>query len=273
MWQWLVEMILRLFGIEPDKVSIKGRVSMPLFYPKDGGGVCMTWDYLNKTEHQQDVCRWWIKHLTADGETPAIAFLLSPPQEAGTIFLPWPTVHEANLELATQAIKKCVDDGIAVFPVLYTDDKAPWWYDIRKVCWSQVHESIGKHVNGYILSIETNEVAQSVGQIQDCIAAMEEQMPGVEYYGVHLQWNKTGRYRWLGGDSTPFNANLILAETSWHPRDGDKAGFEKLKAETQAIIANNPNTKICLHEYNWSNSTINEAQRAMLRELDLWGQG
>jgi len=275
MWKRFVNWLRSLFGNKPDRVKIKGRVCMPLFYPRDGGGVRMTWDYLNKSSQEQDECRWWIKHYTIEGETPAIAFLLTPPNEAGMIFNPWPTIDKDALETARYAIEKCVKDGIAVFPVLYTDDKPPWWYDIpiNMDAWWHVHEAIGKHVNGYMLSIETNEQARDVGQIQDCIQAMREAMPDVDYYSTHLQWTGKGAYRWLGGDTTPTNANLILVETSWPPQSGDKMGYEMLKNEVIAIAVNNPNTHICLHEYNWSCSKVNEAQRNMLRNMNLWGVG
>jgi len=279
--QWLVDLFTALwqaiFG-KPDRVKIRGRVCMPLAYIKLDGTAGLTWDYLNKWPDDRRQMRAYIKSVTLPGETPAVTFLLSPPNEAGWIFKPWPQIHEPNLDTARELIKELTDDGIAVFPTLYTDDKAPWWYDIRKVsCWARVHEVMGKHVNGYILSIETNEQANDVGQLQDCIAAMETAMPGVEYYGVHLQWNgksHKSNYRWLGGDSTPFNANLVLAECSWHPGNGDKQGFEKMKAEVQAMIANETTAKLCLHEYNLNPAgTIMPAQRAMLRELDLWGVG
>ena len=274
MWKRFFEWLCQLFG-KSERVKIKGAVCMPLFYPRDGGGHRGTWDYLNKSLKEQDECRWWIKHLTAEGETPAIAFLLTPPHQAGNIFTPWPYVNDDNIEYAREAIEKCVEDGIAVFPVLYTDDLPPWWYSIGDeiTYWPHVHGVIGKHVNGYILSIETNEQARDVGTIQECIAMMESAMPDMDYYGVHMAWMGKGRYRWMGGDTTPFNANLILAETSWHPKDGDRAGVDKCKKEVQAIIANNPGVKICLHEYNWNCGAIHERQRAMLRTLGLWGVG
>ncbi len=280
--QWLIDLFVALwqaiFG-KPDRVSIKGRVCMPLCYIRVDGRMGMTWDYLNKASGDQEQMRWHQKQIAQDDETPACAFLLSPPQEAGMIFDPWPTVNEANLTAARDAIKALVDDGIAVFACLYTDDKAPWWCDIRANMdpWRRVNEVIGPHVNGYLLSIESNEQARSIGQLQDCIAAMEEAMPGADYYGTHLQWNKKsnlGGYRWLGGASTPFNASLILAECSWNPSAGDKQNFEAMKKEVQAIIANETVAKLCIHEYNLNPAgAVIAAQRTMLRELSPWGVG
>jgi len=291
MWLWIAGSVLAVAGAAagvffmffndpPDKVKIKGRICMPLFYPIDSGGFGHTWNYLSMSENERAACRWWIKHFTAKGETPAITFLLSPPQEAGNIFVPWPVVNKPNLDRAVKIIKEeLVAEGIAPFACPYTDDKPPWWYDIGKVSgsWAEVHSAIGKHINGYILSIEADEQTRLVESLDDCIYEMRQIMPGVDYYGVHLHWHsksKVSSYIWKGGTSTPVEANLILAETSGHPKDGDKVSIDKLRAEARAILAGNPNVKICLHEYNKkANGATANAQRDMLRQLGFWGVG
>jgi len=279
MWDWLIDIWHWLFG-KPDKMRLKDNICMPLFYSGSSGNVLNTWTYLNMSHSGQEQCRRMIKAAARSWETPAITFLLSPSNEAGGIFdEPFPTINESDLEWACEAIEELVEDGIAVFPTLYTDDKLPWWYDARDhmAGWKRVHEVIGKHVNGYMLSIESEEQAASIGELQDRIQVMREVMPGVDYYGTHMHWkgkSKRSSYRWLGGSTTPENANLILAENSWHPNQGDRMGVEKLKIEAQAIIANNSGIKLVMQEYNMNPAgSIAQAQREALRELKPFGVG
>ena len=97
LWAW----ILSLFGGEPKAIKIKGKtLCVPLFYPRQGGGVDGTWNYLSKSPAPQKYCREQVKAVAVRGEQPAITFLLAPSNEAGNIWAPFPNVDAGALAIA-----------------------------------------------------------------------------------------------------------------------------------------------------------------------------
>ncbi len=271
----------------PDRARIRAPVSAPLFTPQQGGpymqSVTSTWGYLAMNPKQRAEQRWWVKRWTLRNETPVMAFILTPANEAGMIFTPWPHINKENLKRACRCIEELVNDGIGVFPTLYVDDKPPWWYQIEAhvETWRRVHDVIGKHVNGYLLSIESNEQTRSVTQLQHCIHIMREAMPGVEYYGTHLQRNaksKVSAYRWTSVQDSPANANVIFAEHSWHPMDGNNRTVTQVMTEARKMkAAVRQGQRLCFNEFNWhvndEPESMYQRQRTALRGLGEWGAG
>jgi len=271
---WLISFLTG----NPRAIQVDGNVIMPLFYIDLNGKIASTWNYLSKSKAEQQHCRNEIKRVAVDGEQPAITFLLSHAGEDGGIWSNFPVINQPNLDTAVDAIKELVNDNIAVFPCLYTDDALPRWWEIWKHVdvWKVIHENIGRYVSGYILSIETNEQVISLAQLQDCIERMKSAMPGAQYYGTHLEYNaKSGNsnYRWAGGNTTPSNANLILVEL-WQPQSGDARGVQGVKILYSDIVAHEPNMKLCIHEYTFNPpGDICRQQREYLRNRNPWGVG
>jgi len=279
----IAEVLRWLFGGKRDKVELKDHIFTSLFFPRPGGPyvngtVDGTWGYLNLTKNQQADCRKYIKANAADGETPAILFLLTPSAEAGMIFNPFPTVDANNLKRATEAIELLVKDGIAVFPTLYTDDQNPVWWDIEhhRIGWSTVHAAIGKHVNGYVLSIEGNERVTTLAKLEACITSMRTHLPGVDYYCAHMQFNSKSTkssYRWNNQATVPKNIDILFVENSWPPQRGDTVGLAKAKSEYLTINGAIPaNIKRVFHEYNINpSSNVYKEQRQFLRDRQPFG--
>ncbi|MFB1502003.1 hypothetical protein [Thiocapsa sp. N5-Cardenillas] len=269
---------MEAFGIEPSAVKLSDRMFAPLFYVTQTGGTAATWDYLNKSADDQRHCRETILNLCHGGETPAIVFLLTPPYEAGNIFTPFPNViNPANLDKAVDAILECLWDGIAVIPCLYTDDKMPWWYEIEKhtETWNCISDRISGYCSGICLSIESNEQTTGVGMLQHKIMQAKVCFDGLPV-GTHLCWKGAGKsgYRWQDTASTPSNADFILVEFSWHPKDGDKKGVSAVQSEMLMIQAALPGRKLLFHEYNMNpGGEIMGAQRELLRSYKPWGVG
>ena len=284
---------------EPSAIKINKPVSMPLFY--DNGGVRSasdsfmqeryfskrnittrgldgTWNYLSKSEAGRKKCREQIKAATKSGEIPAITFLISRNGESGPLGS-FPNVTDDQINQAKELIKELVKDGIAVFPCLYVDDPSgsmPRWTEIEKHApsWARVHNGIGKYVTGYVLSIESNELANNAEQIRGCINVIRVYMPGVDYYGTHLMWGASGRYTWTGGSSTPSNADFILLEAPWHPNQGDAQGLRGIQNLYNNVKPRVGGLRLIWHEYNLNpGGTIIQQQREWLKTKDEWGVG
>lgn len=273
LWNWFLSL---LGGGGNSPVKIGDHCYMPLFYRNLTGAIDMTWNYLSKSDPEKLHLRNHIKANAASGETPAIAFCLTPQNINGRLVDDkMLAVTDGMLGYLTAKCKELVQDGIAVFPCLYVDDLVPRWWQIENHVgiWKRIHGRISKYVTGYILSIESNEYANNVEQLRGCIAVMRAAMPGVDYYGTHLQFRaNNGRYQWQGGASTPSNANIILVEYSWNPHKGDVAGVAGLHKEFAAIMAAEPVLKMVHHEFNVNfDSAIGKAQTEMLRERGAWG--
>jgi hypothetical protein len=278
---WFVKYILFgwLWGNDDDdagKVEIGAHVFMPLFV-RVTSGLIATWEYMARPDSERKQIRDYIKANAAPGETPAITFCLTPWNVNGhTIPDNMSDVNGFALGVIRAMCKELVQDGIAVFLTLYVDDAAPRWMNIKdhRAVWKKVHKEVKDLVSGAILSIESNEHAIFKADIEKCIAVMQEIMPGFDYYGTHLQWGASGRYRWTGGSSTPSNANIILAENTWDPQRGDAAGVSKIRSEWQSIRASEQRVKLVAHEYNLNaGGTTEKAQRAELRAQGIWGIG
>ena len=277
----ILSWILGLFGGEPKAIKVSGKLLfMPLFMPDSDGKTLSTWPYLSMPYGQQKRVRGRIKGMAKFVEQPAIALLLNPNNEAGHIWNEFPNVHKENLATAAQALRELVEDGIAVFATLYNDDPSgsmPRWWEIEKypAAWSEINKAIGSYVTGYILSIETNERCESVGQLQHCIYLMSIAMPGVELYGTHLQWKAAGAgYRWCDKGSTPYNAQIILAENSWQPQRGDAAGLAGVQREYGEIARAVDMGKVVMHEYGLNMSgKVFQTQRDWLRDQNVKGIG
>ena len=216
--------------VDTKRVEIKSQISMPLFYTKSGtkadgivdtntfmyqryfsqceglkdvkglANIDGTWDYLAKSESDRKRCREAILETCKNGETPAITFCLSA-QAGNTSFAgkmwnnaTFPNVDADGLKEVTDLIKELCREGIAVFPCLYSDGGGPSWTKIGNANvmagWKTVNDSIGQYVTGYVLSIESNEEAQSLDQLQKALAAMRTAMPGVPFMGTHMQFHK-----------------------------------------------------------------------------------
>jgi hypothetical protein len=275
LWNWF----LSLLGGDPvvtRPIEIIGHCFMPLFLRDLAGRIVMTWNYLSMSDAEKQNVRRQIKSGAKSGETPAICFCLSPANINGGL-LPdsMSGITDAALDVLEAKCKELVADGIAVFLCLYVDDALPRWMEIEKhrAIWTRIHGRIAKYVTGYILSIETNEYANNLGQIEGCLTVIQSAMPDVYFYGTHLQWTaNNGRYQWRGISSVPKNANIILAEYSYDPHQGDAIGIETFKNQCLAIQNANPGVKIVHHEYNVNaGSAKMEAQRAFLREAGVWG--
>ena len=270
-WNWLLSLFS---GKETQPIKIGEHCYMPLFPSNATHGIMMTWGYLSWTDAKKKACRDAIKAGALPGETPAITFCLTPHNINGGL------VEDSMLAVGDDALdwlelkcKELIEDGIAVFPCLYVDDAAPRWWEIEKhvAVWKRVHERIKKYVTGYILSIETNEHANNVAHIDGCMVVMRSVMPGVDFYGTHLQWKSGGRYSWNGGN-VPKSANIILAEFSWDPNKGDAVGLQPVKNEFYDIQRANPALKWVAHEINVNaDSATGKAQTAWLRSAGAWG--
>jgi hypothetical protein len=278
LWAW----ILSLFGGEPKAIRITGKtLCMPLFYPRHGGGVDGTWNYLSKSPAAQKYCREQVKAVAVRGEQPAITFLLAPSNEAGNIWAPFPNLDPAAVARAKAAIRELVEDGIAVLVTLYNDDPSgsmPRWWEIDRYVsvWAQLWLEIRRYVSGCILSIESNEHTSNVKQLQHCIYCMAQAMPGAEAYGTHLQWKGGGQggYRWNSAAATPNNATILLVENSWQPQAGDRVGVSGVRREWDEVRAAVPLAKVIWHEFNYNpRGPVDQAQRAFFRSRDQWGVG
>ena len=83
---WLIKIlnwILSLLGLESGPVKIEEHCYMPLFYRNLSGGIDSNWNYLAKSDAEKKHLRDFINSGTADGETPAICFCLTPAGVSG----------------------------------------------------------------------------------------------------------------------------------------------------------------------------------------------
>lgn len=275
--EFFVALFNWIFQVEPGRIKIGEHCYMPLFYRAQSGAVAMTWDYLSKPEYERAHLRETIKAGARSGETPAICFCLTPQNINAGVILDNMTVTDEMLEYLENRCRELVSEGIAVFLCLYVDDSAPRWMEIEKhrEVWKRVHKRIGKYVSGYILSIETNEYANSVTHIDGRLKVMRDAMPGADYYGTHLQWKaNNGRYSWNSSIGLPASANLILVEFSFDPHKGDMVGVQAVKNECYDIQRCNPVLRWVAHEINTNVGSVTcEAQREFLRQQNIWGVG
>ena len=274
----IIDWIMRLLFDVIKPVKIGDHIFMPLFYKNLTGALDTTWNYMSKSDAEKQHLRNYIKANVKSGETKATCFCLTPQNiNGGLIDDKTLTVTDGMLGYLESKCKELIEDGIAVFLCLYVDDSAPRWFAIEshKALWARIHGKVGKCVTGYILSIETNEYANSMSHIEGCINVMRSVMPGAAWYETHLQWvANNGKYIWNSITNLPKNADLILAEYSWDPHKGDAVGLENFKNEYFTIQKANPTLKFVSHEYNLNvGSAVFEAQRAFLRAQGAWGIG
>ena len=151
-FQSIIDWIVSLFGgaSDPKAIEVTGPVCMPLFYLNAEGKMDSTWNYLSKSPEARNFCRDHVKSVTVDGEQPAIAFLLSSSGNDGGIFSTFPTLNQPNLDDAKNSIIELLDDDIAAFGCLYTDDANPRWWAIGNVVesWKIVNDNIGELLSG-----------------------------------------------------------------------------------------------------------------------------
>ena len=277
---WLTDLfnwVLSWFGggrsIRP--VEIGEHCYMPLFYRNLGGRIDMTWNYLSKSDPEKQHLRDHIKLNAANGETPATCFCLTPQNINGGVILDNMSVTDGMLDYLEAKCKELVEDGIAVFLCLYVDDMAPRWWEIEKhtATWSRIYNRVRKYVTGYVLSIEANEYANNVGQLDGCIKVMRAFMPGADYYGLHLQWKASnGHYAWRGISSVPTSANLVLAEYTHNPNNGNAISEDAFRRQCQAIQEANPGVNIVHYEFNVDSMGIRGKRLTeILREEGVWG--
>jgi hypothetical protein len=278
----IINFITELIGIgpviEPTPIKIGSRCYMPLFTRKANGAVSGTWEYLALPDPDKKAIRAYLKTNAKSGETPAITFCLTPSNVSGG-FLPnsMAGVDAAQLDRLENECKTLIKDGVAIFLCLYVDASAPWWMQIEahKGIWSQVHGRTCKYASGVILSIETNEQAANLGHIEGCINVMRSAMPGLDYYGTHLQWHGAGKgYAWTGSNGTPRNVNIILAEYDLDLAKADAIGVQVFKNQFGAIRAACGGVKWVSHEYNLNaGSSVNRACEQYQRDNGVWGIG
>ena len=271
LWDWILS-----FFDKP--VRLGAHCFMPLFLRGLANNVVSTWTYLALPKAEQKYMREQVKNGALKGETPAITFLLTPSADTGGLIGDAMLgITDSSLDRLEAECKALTRNGIAVFLCLYTDDKIPRWWQIERDAgiWYRVHQRVQKYVTGVILSGETNEEARTLSQIDRCLGVMRQIFSGVDFYGCHLQWRASnGQYQWHGGASTPANANIILVEFSWEPKNGDAAGVLRVKDEYAAINAAETRCKLVLHEFNLNpDGAIAQEQRAYLRQQGAWGVG
>ena len=311
---FLIGLVLSFNGcdpLDPSAIKINKPISMPLFYNNGGvrstspdtlsadtsisfmerryfsklkgsnlkaSNLDSTWCYLNKSEAGKKKCREQIKAVTKSGEIPAITFLIAVGDCGGPLG-GFPNVTDDQINQAKEMIKVLVKEGIAVFPCLYVDDPSgscPRWPDIEKhmTIWTRIHNGIGRYVTGYVLSIESNELANNAEQLRGCINVIRVAMPGVDYYGTHMAFGSSGRYSWTGGSSTPSNADFILLEAPWHPNQGDAQGLRGIQNLYNNVKPRVGGLRLIWHEYNLNPSgNIIIQQREWLKTKGEWGVG
>lgn len=256
-------------------VDASGKLFIPLFF-NGASGLCSTWPYLAMGDADRQAFRDYVKREAKSGETPAICFLLTPHKEGGYILSDDMIVNPMRVKAATEKIKELVREGIAVFCCLYTDDDNPrWWLISDHVpAWKAVHKAFGRYVSGYCLSIETNEYAKSVGQLEGCIDVMRAAMPDAQHYTTHLQWKSdNGKFCWRGESSRPQNITCLLVENSWQPQRGDTVNVGGLEREFNEIERADGRIKKIWHEFNINPAQIMQKQRDLLRSKNPFGVG
>ncbi len=265
-WSW----IMSLFGAPLGPVKVGERVFMPLFLPYK----MMTWNYLAMNDGARKSVRDYIRAQALYNETPAICFLLTPDDcNGGLVGNKMDMVTDIAKDELHRKCKELVKDGIAIFACLYNDDPTPampkWWeIEKHKNIWACLHGILKDYVSGYILSIESNEKADSKEHLEGCITFMRAVLPGAQFYGTHLQWQARGRYTWDRGNA-PSNADCILMETRNDPNYDVPAS--SVLADYEAAQRANP-IKICVHEYNINVNSSNQlTARAGIRKADAWG--
>lgn len=253
----------RLPFVEPEPADISGKLLCPCFAVDADDDVVGLWGLLGMDERNRDAAVAWVRRQARLGETPMLAFLLSPTEIAGRLFSVFPgALDEAACAAAERFFHKMLAAGVALAPTLYCDDPdgtMPRWWEIRKHSegWKKLHARLGKYFSAAFLSIETNERATSQGAVEDAIGTLRECFPGLQAYGTHLQWaTRDTRYKWIGGNTVPRNADLVLAEAPWaiepaREGEGDRQGISGLNAWVSGMKnAGVPLGKIVLHEAN-----------------------
>ncbi len=247
----IVYLLKCLFGIyKPIKIG-NNKIYCPLFYNYNGR-LEATWDILNKDKQEIKFVSEYIKSGCPKGFQPSITFLLSPADEAGNITdKNLVMINNDNLNKAIEKIQYFLDNGIAIFPCLYTDDKSPDWRDIGKHIniWKTIHNKIKDYVSGYLLSIESNERFRNINILKDCLITMKSHLTDVEIYTTHLQYNSTD-YRWLTENQLFNELEYIFVETSWQPTQGNNIDINRFSAEIDNMINNNKSKKLVIMEYN-----------------------
>lgn len=275
-WQAIIDFIRTILGCDSRPIEIGDHVFMPLFFRGLSGQINSTWNYLAMDDTEKRHLREYITANAKPGETPAICFCLTPSRiSGGLIDDKMLAVTDGMLDYLEAKCKELLEDGIAIFFTLYVDDAAPRWWEIgmHQSVWKRVSERVGKYATGAILSIETNEHAAGVGQIDACIQIMRGLFPGRQHYGTHLQWLASNqKYQWRGGNTTPPSASVILVEYSWDPSRGDSVGVVGLEREYNAIMDAEDQARLAHHEYNLhAESGTAQKQREWLRNQNAWG--
>lgn len=266
----------KLFNIYTPITIGDNKIYCPLFYNYNGK-LETTWDILNKDKNEIKFIVEFIKSTCPRYYQPAITFLLSPADEAGNITdKNLVMINNDNLNKAIEKMKYFIDNNIAVFPCLYTDDKNPDWRDIEKHIniWKTIHNKIKDCVSGYLLSIESNERFRDIKVLKDAFIVMKSMLSGVEIYSTHLQYNSSD-YRWVTEGNLFAELKYIFVETSWQPTAGNSIDIDKFKSEIDAIVTNNPSKKLVIIEYNTDvvGHKANEQRMYLINKSSLAGAG
>lgn len=267
----------------PKAVDIRGKkLCVPLFYIDADGDITSTWNFLVKSKAHREAFYKFAKSIRAKGEVVGCAFLLTPPGASG-MWLAFPvSLNKDGVAAARLVLREMSENGVAALATLYTDDDEPRFWHIKEhlAGWAQLDFRVGELLSACLLSIESNEYAGSIGELQDYIEQIRRAMPTVGVYGTHLQWATRTPYSWNNAHSTPANADLILGEAPWHiskdrPDEGEDQGAGGIERWVKAMRDGGVDlNKVVLHEFNIKPGTkTSDAQREAGRRLGVRGVG
>jgi hypothetical protein len=282
-WAWLRKASPIPIG-DPTAPKISGKLLCPCFASGVNGRVLGVWDLLGLDAANQDAVLASLKRYAARGEIPMAAFLLTPNEVAGKLFVRFPDIlDEARCATAEAFFKRALKAGVALAPTLYCDDPDPrrgdpCWFQLadHKAGWRVFFDRYSKYFSAVFLSVETNERAASRGQVDGLIDLLRREVaPGLQAYGTHLDWgaHNVDAVR-------PGNADLILFEGPWliargMEHVGDARGVNGVRAWIDSMKARGVDLgKAVIHEFNMRpDGEIVKAQRDAGREAGLRGVG
>jgi hypothetical protein len=154
--------------------------------------------------------------------------------------------------------------GICLVPTLFCGDsrRATNNTTFHKAFIPPVVQSIHPYITGINIASEASKT-MNTAQMENMIQVIRDawtaaQLPQ-KFVGVHWQWN--------GRDRLPANADFLMYEFSWHPKDGLQKSVADVVAEAKRIIAASP-LPVLFQELTIECETeIARAQSRALRDL------
>ena len=136
----------------------------------------------------------------------------------------------------------CGDDGATTNNTAFHEFFLPaalWWLD--------------KYSVAYNIASEANKT-MSVIQMQNMIAFMKKHTN--KPIGVHLQWDRKS--------NLPGNADFLMYEFSWHPKDGNNYSVQNVITEAAEVMTKSP-MPVWFQEMNcYPESVMAKAQSAAI---------